>query len=267
MTQESIQKEMPFAMVRGEVVTAPPKDLYIPPEAMEVFLDTFEGPLDLLLYLIRKQNLDILDIPVAEITRQYMGYIELMQKMNLDLAAEYMVMAAMLAEIKSRMLLPRPESEDEDEDEEEDPRALLVRRLQEYERYRQAALDIEKLPRVGRDIFLSNPVRDHIKPQKKGPHVEIHDLLMAFVAVMKRADEKKSFNINREILSTRERMSMVLDRVNNRDFIPFESFFEKEEGKMGPVVTFMAILELLKEHLILIVQNEQFAPIHVKAAA
>jgi len=264
MTQESIQEEMPFAMVRGEVVTGPPKDLYIPPEAMEVFLDTFEGPLDLLLYLIRKQNLDILDIPVAEITRQYMGYIELMQMMNLDLAAEYMVMAAMLAEIKSRMLLPRPESEDEDED---DPRAMLVRRLQEYERYRQAALDIEKLPRLGRDIYLSNPVRDHVKPPRNDPHVEIHDLLMAFAQVMKRADEKKSFNITREILSIRERMSMVLDQVNNRDFIAFESLFEKEEGKMGLVVTFMAILELLKEHLLVIVQNEQFAPIHLKAAA
>lgn len=264
MTQEIIQEEMPFAMVRGEAVTEPPRDLYIPPEAMEVFLDTFEGPLDLLLYLIRKQNLDILDIPVAEITRQYMSYIELMQMMNLDLAAEYMVMAAMLAEIKSRMLLPRPESEDEDE---EDPRALLVRRLQEYERYRQAALDIEKLPRVGREVYLANPCREHVKPMRIDPHVEIHDLLMAFAEVMKRVDEKKSFNINREALSIRERMSMILERVNNREFIPFESLFESNEGKMGLVVTFMAILELLKDHLLLIVQNEQFAPIHVKAAA
>lgn len=264
MTQEIVQEEMPFAMVRGEAVTEPPKDLYIPPEAMEVFLDTFEGPLDLLLYLIRKQNLDILDIPVAEITRQYMGYIELMEMMNLDLAAEYMVMAAMLAEIKSRMLLPRPASEDE---EEEDPRALLVRRLQEYERYRQAALDIEKLPRLGRDLYLANPERGHVKPQRIDPHVEIHDLLMAFAQIVKRADEKKSFNINREILSIRERMSMVLDSVNNKGFIPFESLFDESEGKMGLVVTFMAILELLKERLLLIVQNEQFAPIHVKAAA
>ena len=264
MTQEIIQEEMPFAMVRGEVVTTPPKDLYIPPEAMEVFLDTFEGPLDLLLYLIRKQNLDILDIPVAEITRQYMGYIDLMQMMNLDLAAEYMVMAAMLAEIKSRMLLPRPESESE---EEEDPRAMLVRRLQEYERYRQAALDIEKLPRLGRDLYLANPHRDHVKPKRIDPHVEIHDLLMAFSEVVKRTDEKKSFNINREVLSIRERMSMVLDKVNNREFIVFESLFDKTEGKLGIVVTFMAILELMKEHLLLIVQNEQFAPIHVKAAA
>ena len=264
MTTEIIQEEMPFAMVRGEVFTTPPKDLYIPPEAMEVFLDTFEGPLDLLLYLIRKQNLDILDIPVAEITRQYMGYIDLMQMMNLDLAAEYMVMAAMLAEIKSRMLLPRPDSVDEDE---EDPRAMLVRRLQEYERYRQAALDIEKLPRLGRDLYLANPGRDHIKPKRIDPHVEIHDLLMAFAEVIKRADEKKSFNINREVLSIRERMSMVLDRVNNKDFIPFESLFETTEGKMGMVVTFMAILELLKERLLIIVQNTQFAPIHVKAAA
>ena len=264
MTEEIIQEEMPFAMVRGEVVTTPPKDLYIPPEAMEVFLDTFEGPLDLLLYLIRKQNLDILDIPVAEITRQYMGYIDLMQMMNLDLAAEYMVMAAMLAEIKSRMLLPRPESEDEDE---EDPRAMLVRRLQEYERYRQAALDIEKLPRLGRDLYLANPARDHIKPKRIDPHVEIHDLLMAFAEVVKRADEKKSFNINREVLSIRERMGMVLDRVNNEEFIVFEALFDVEEGKMGMVVTFMAILELLKERLLLVVQNEQFAPIHVRAAA
>lgn len=264
MTQEIIQEEMPFAMVRGEVVTTPPKDLYIPPEAMEVFLDTFEGPLDLLLYLIRKQNLDILDIPVAEITRQYMGYIDLMQMMNLDLAAEYMVMAAMLAEIKSRMLLPRAESENE---EEEDPRAMLVRRLQEYERYRQAALDIEKLPRLGRDLYLANPARDHVKPKRVDPHVEIHDLLMAFSEVVKRVDEKRSFNINREVLSIRERMSMVLDKVNNREFILFESLFDKTEGKMGMVVTFMAILELLKEHLLLIVQNEQFAAIHVKAAA
>lgn len=264
MTEEIIQQEMPFAMVRGEVVTTPPKDLYIPPEAMEVFLDTFEGPLDLLLYLIRKQNLDILDIPVAEITRQYMGYIDLMQMMNLDLAAEYMVMAAMLAEIKSRMLLPRPESEGEDE---EDPRAMLVRRLQEYERYRQAALDIEKLPRLGRDLYLANPARDHIKPKRIDPHVEIHDLLMAFAEVVKRADEKKSFNINREVLSIRERMGMVLDRVNNKEFIVFEALFDVKEGKMGMVVTFMAILELLKERLLLVVQNEQFAPIHVRAAA
>lgn len=264
MTEEIIQEEMPFAMVRGEVVTTPPKDLYIPPEAMEVFLDTFEGPLDLLLYLIRKQNLDILDIPVAEITRQYMGYIDLMRMMNLDLAAEYMVMAAMLAEIKSRMLLPRPESDDEDE---EDPRAMLVRRLQEYERYRQAALDIEKLPRLGRDLYLANPARDHIKPKRIDPHVEIHDLLMAFAEVVKRADEKKSFNINREVLSIRERMGMVLDRVNNTEFIDFELLFDVEEGKMGMVVTFMAILELLKERLLLVVQNEQFATIHVRAAA
>ena len=264
MTEEITQEEMPFAMVRGEVVTTPPKDLYIPPEAMEVFLDTFEGPLDLLLYLIRKQNLDILDIPVAEITRQYMGYIDLMRMMNLDLAAEYMVMAAMLAEIKSRMLLPRPESDDEDE---EDPRAMLVRRLQEYERYRQAAMDIEKLPRLGRDLYLANPARDHIKPKRIDPHVEIHDLLMAFAEVVKRADEKKSFNINREVLSIRERMGMVLDRVNNTEFIDFELLFDVEEGKMGMVVTFMAILELLKEHLLLVVQNEQFATIHVRAAA
>jgi segregation and condensation protein A len=162
------------------------------------------------------------------------------------------------------MLLPRPESEEEDE---EDPRAQLVRRLQEFERYRHAALDIEKLPRVGREIYLLNPSRDHVMQVKAEPHVEIHDLLMAFAGVMKRAEEARGFNINREILSIRERMSMVLGKVNNTEFTAFEDLFDVSEGKMGMVVTFMAILELLKEHLLLIVQNEQFAPIHVKAAA
>ena len=258
------QEEMPFAIVRGEAVDEPPKDLYIPPEAMEVFLDAFEGPLDLLLYLIRKQNLDILDIPVAEITRQYMGYIELMRMVKLDLAAEYMVMAAMLAEIKSRMLLPRPADDDDDE---EDPRALLVRRLQEYERYRQAALDIEELPRVGRDVFLAVVDDDNVQPVKVMPNVDIKDLLMAFSEVMKRAEQMRSHVITREVLSIRERMSMVLDQINSKDFTSFDSLFTPEEGRMGLVVTFMAILELLKEKLLVIVQNEQFAPIHVKASA
>jgi segregation and condensation protein A len=258
------QKEMPFAIVRGEVVDEPPKDLYIPPDAMEVFLDAFEGPLDLLLYLIRKQNLDILDIPVAEITRQYMGYIELMRMVKLDLAAEYMVMAAMLAEIKSRMLLPRPVTEDEDE---EDPRAMLVRRLQEYERYRQAALDIEELPRVGRDVYLAVVDDDNVQPVRVEPDVDIQALLLAFADVMKRAERLRSHDITREVLSIRERMSMVLDRVNPRDFIAFESLFTAEEGRMGMVVTFMAILELLKEKLLVVVQNEQFATIHIKASA
>jgi segregation and condensation protein A len=258
------QEEMPFAIVRGEAIDEPPKDLYIPPEAMEVFLDAFEGPLDLLLYLIRKQNLDILDIPVAEITRQYMGYIELMRMVKLDLAAEYMVMAAMLAEIKSRMLLPRPASEDEDE---EDPRAQLVRRLQEYERYRQAALDIEELPRVGREVFLTVVDADNVQPVRVDPNVELNDLLMAFSQVLKRADQMRSHVITREVLSIRERMSLVLDRVNSSDFIEFDTLFTPEEGRMGMVVTFMAILELLKEKLLVIVQNEQFAPIHVKASA
>jgi segregation and condensation protein A len=258
------QGEMPFAMVRGEAVAEPPKDLYIPPEAMEVFLDTFEGPLDLLLYLIRKQNLDILDIPVAEITRQYLGYIELMRLVKLDLAAEYMVMAAMLAEIKSRMLLPRVVSEEEDE---EDPRAQLVRRLQEYERFRQAALDIEQLPRIGREIYLANIDATSVKPVRVEPHVQIHDLLMAFAEVAKRADQIKGLNVSREVLSIRERMSMVLEAVDCKEFVPFEALFKPEEGKMGMVVTFMAILELLKERLLVIVQNGQFAPIHVKAAA
>ena len=262
--QGPTQEEMPFAIVRGEAVNEPPKDLYIPPEAMEVFLDAFEGPLDLLLYLIRKQNLDILDIPVAEITRQYMAYIELMRMVKLDLAAEYMVMAAMLAEIKSRMLLPRPQSDDEDE---EDPRAQLVRRLQEYERFRQAAVDIEELPRVGRDIFLISVDDDNVQPVRVMPRVELQDLLVAFAGVMKRADQMRSHTISRELLSIRERMTMVLERVDSRDFVPFDELFSPEEGNMGVVVTFMAILELLKEKLLLVVQNGQFAPIHVKASA
>jgi len=260
----SVQNELPFAIVRGEAIAEPPKDLYIPPEAMEVFLDAFEGPLDLLLYLIRKQNIDILDIPVAEITRQYLEYIELMRLMKLDLAAEYMVMAAMLAEIKSRMLLPRTQEEDEDE---EDPRALLVRRLQEYERYRQAALDIEDLPRVGRDVFLTTVDHNNVRPLRLAPEVRMADLLDAFRGVLQRAEQLQGLNVTRELLSIRERMSIVLERVNSRDYVAFESLFEPREGRMGAVVTFMAILELLKDQLLVVVQNGPFAPIHIKAPA
>jgi segregation and condensation protein A len=253
---------MPFAFVQGEALTTLPKDLYIPPDALEVFLEAFEGPLDLLLYLIRRQNLDILDIPIAEITRQYMDYIELMKDLKLELAAEYLVMAAMLAEIKSRMLLPRPvETEDED-----DPRAELIRRLQEYERYKQAAEDIERMPRVGRDVFplaIEAPEKQVIP---KPPEISLQELLIAAKQAMTRAEMFSHHHIQMEPLSVRERMSAVLDKVGSGDFTPFTALFRPEEGRMGVVVSLLAVLELIKESLIELVQAEPFAPIHIRAA-
>jgi len=258
------QAEMPFAIVRGEAVTAMPLDLYIPPDALEVILETFEGPLDLLLYLIRKQNLDILDIPIAEITRQYMAYVELMQSARLELAAEYLVMAAMLAEIKSRMLLPRPS---ENENEEEDPRAQLIRRLQEYERYRKAAEDIDDRPRVGREVFLAVVECDEKPVKRIEPNVTLFEMLDAFRSVLQRAEMYRHHRVLMEALSVRERMTQILGRINTEHFLSFESLFDVKEGRMGVVVTFMAVLELLKESLLVLVQNEPFAPIHVKAVA
>lgn len=256
------QTEMPFAYVQGEAVTTLPKDLYIPPDALEIFLDTFEGPLDLLLYLIRRQNLNILDIPILEITRQYMEYIELMQDMRLELAAEYLVMAAMLAEIKSRMLLPRP-VEEEDED---DPRAELIRRLQEYERYKQAAEDIDELPRVERDVFpvaVEAPERQVVR---KPPEVSLQELLLAAREAMGRAEMFSHHQVQMELLSVRERMSMVLERIGHDEFTAFTSLFRSAEGRMGVVVSLLAVLELIKESLIELVQSEPFAPIYIKAA-
>ncbi len=263
-TQKPGQNEMPFAVVQGEAITELPTDLYIPPDALEVFLETFEGPLDLLLYLIRKQNLDILDIQIAEITAQYVSYIDLMQELHLELAAEYLLMAAMLAEIKSRMLLPRPPTEEEDE---LDPRAELVRRLQEYERYRKAAGEINELPRVGRDIHLVEVVYDGEPAKAPPPDVKLPSLLDAFKQVMDRAELSKHHHITRELLSVRERMTQVLAKVKSDQFTGFESLFDIKEGRMGLVVTFMAILELIKESLLVVVQPEPYAPIHIKAAA
>ena len=242
------QGEMPFAVVMGHEMTELPKDLYIPPQALEVFLEAFEGPLDLLLYLIRRQNLDILDIGVSQITTQYMEYVELMDAMQFELAAEYLLMAAMLAEIKSRMLLPRSTDIEEDE---EDPRANLIRRLQEYERFKQAAEEIDGLPRVERDRPL--------------PDLDMRELLVALGEVLKRADMYESHQIQRESLSTRERMSDVLEVLRSSNFVPFVSLFKAEEGRLGVVVTFLAIMELIKESLVEIVQTEGFGPIHVKA--
>ena len=256
------QNEMPFAMVHGEPVTVPPQDLYIPPDALEVFLDAFEGPLDLLLYLIKRQNLDILALPIANITQQYMEYIELMKELRLELAAEYLVMAAMLAEIKSRMLLPRPVETAE----EEDPRAELIRRLQEYERFKQAAENMEELPRMERDMQEISVLQTEVVAEKKLPHVEIKDLVHALQQVLRRAEMYASHAIQRETLSVRERMTHVLNRLSVDDFVEFGSLFSKEEGRSGVIVTFIAILELLKEQVIEIVQSETYAPIYIKPA-
>ncbi|HLV17203.1 MAG TPA: ScpA family protein [Pseudomonas sp.] len=231
---------------------------------MEVFLEAFEGPLDLLLYLIRKQNIDILDIPVAEITRQYMSYVELMKVARLELAAEYLVMAAMLAEIKSRMLLPRSSEEGE---EEEDPRAELIRRLQEYERFKAAAEDLDTLPRVGRELFVPRLEAPEARARTLLPQVELAELLLAMADVLRRADLFENHQVTREALSTRERMSEVLERLRDGHFMPFGQLFRAEEGRLGVVVTFMAILELIKESLVELVQNEPFAPIHVRLRA
>ena len=259
----SSQKEMPFAIVQGEPMSEMPSDLYIPPDALEIFLEAFEGPLDLLLYLIKRQNLDILDIPIAEITAQYMQYIDLMEVLQLELAGEYLVMAAMLAEIKSRMLLPRPVNEDE----EEDPRAELIRRLQEYERYKQAADDLDSLPRYERDIFGTIVEFPDRSINHEPPQVSLDNLLKVFAEVLSRAEMFSHHHITREPLSVRERMSIVLDRISTEDFIEFTTLFSVEEGRAGVVVTLLAILELLKGSLIEMVQNEINGPIYVKAAA
>lgn len=256
------QEEMPFAVVEGEPQYQVPQDLYIPPDALEVFLDAFEGPLDLLLYLIKRQNLDILNIPLAQITAQYMEYIEMMRELRLELAAEYLVMAAMLAEIKSRMLLPRPQ---EEEEEGEDPRAELIRRLQEYERFKQAAEELHELPQLGRDVFQVQVEVPDKNIDRKPPDLDLKELLYALRDVLKRADMFSKHQITKEPLSLRERMSRVLETVRPDRFTDFHELFDITEGRDGVVVTFMAILELLKQTLIEMVQTESFGPIHIKA--
>ena len=255
------QNEMPFAIVDGESFTELPKDLYIPPVALKVFLDTFEGPLDLLLYLIRKQNLDILDIPIAKITEQYVDYINLMNDLVLELAGEYLLMAAMLAEIKSRMLLPLFEEIEE----EDDPRAELVRRLLEYERFRSVSEKINSLGRVDRDVFISNVNSDHLSKPIELPNIDLKDLVFSFQDVLKRADMFSTLHFTKEPLSVRERMATVLEKLKNKEFVEFISLFNLEEEKTGLVVTFLAILELMKESLIEIVQTNPYGTIHIKA--
>ena len=257
------QAEMPFAVVQGEPVTQLPRDLYIPPQALEVFLEAFEGPLDLLLYLIRRQNLDILDIPLADITRQYMNYIELMNEMQLELAGEYLVMAATLAEIKSRMLLPRSS---EAQAEESDPRADLVRRLQEYERFKQAAESVDRLPRLERDVWLARAENTARRPVTQLPTVTLQEMIVAFREVVVRAAMFQHHHVQRERLSVRARMTDVLVAVEGGGFVEFLKWFRPEEGRMGVTVTFMAILELVREGLLDLVQTEPYGPLHVRGA-
>jgi len=258
------QQEIPLAVVHGQPFLQIPQDLYIPPDALEVILEAFEGPLDLLLYLIRRQNLDILDIPVAEITRQYMDYIDVMQEMRLELAAEYLVMAAILAEIKSRLLLPRPPQE---EGIEEDPRAELVRRLQEYERFKKAAEDIDTLPRMERDLDNAQAFVPDRAVVKVPPVVDLREMLLALRDVLHRAELYGHHAVEREPLSVRQRMGDVLRKLGDGTFHRFESLFEVSEGKLGVVVTFLSLLELAKDRLIEIMQEAPLAPIYLKALA
>jgi chromatin segregation and condensation protein Rec8/ScpA/Scc1 (kleisin family) len=257
------QGEMPFAVVEGEPITELPRDLYIPPYALEVFLEAFEGPLDLLLYLIRRQNLDILDIPIAEISRQYVQYIELMKEMQFELAGEYLVMAATLAEIKSRMLLPRSADADEDED---DPRAELVRRLQEYERFKKAAGDIDALERLERDVLQASAEITERPVVTKLPDITLKELLIVFKDALERSTMFAHHHVRREPLSVRERMSNILVTLQTERYVDFQRLFDPHEGRIGVTVTFLAILELIKEALIDVVQTEAFGPIHIRAA-
>ena len=257
------QYEMPFAIVEGEPVTELPQDLYIPPFALKVFLEAFEGPLDLLLYLIRRQNLNILDIPITDITKQYIDYINLMEEIKLELAGEYLLMAAMLAEIKSRMLLPRPELEEE----EEDPRAELVRRLQEYERFKKAAEDLDEIPRLERDINIANADAPNKEMVIKLPDVTLKEVLIAFHDVLKRAELNSELHFERETLSVRQRMSQIIKKIGTENFTDFSELFDLDEGRIGVAVTFLAILELLKDAMIDVVQNQEFAPLHIRVSS
>jgi segregation and condensation protein A len=256
------QGEMPFAVVEGQPIIEMPRDLYIPPQALEIFLEAFEGPLDMLLYLIRRQNLDILDIPIAEITRQYMRYIELMQVLQLELAGEYLLMAATLAEVKSRMLLPRVGMDDASE--EADPRAELVRRLQEYERFKRAAEGIDRMPRLERDTWVASAELVDRKVVRIPPQVTLQEMLIAFQDVLSRSDMFAHHHVQREPLSVRQRMTDVLAALQTNAFVDFVRLFNAEEGRRGVTVTFVAILELLREGLIELVQSEAYAPLHVR---
>lgn len=262
-SQSLTQRELPLARVAGVPLNEIPRDLYIPPYALEVILESFEGPLDLLLYLIKRQNLNILEIPIAEITRQYMHYIELMDRLRLELAAEYLVMAAMLAEIKSRMLLPRPVDL---EAEEADPRAELVRRLLEYERFKVAADRLDAIPRLGRDahaVVVEFPGR--VVPRWEA-QISLHEVVEALMGVLGRAELFAHHHVQREELSVRERMGIVLERAAVDQFITFDAVFSIQEGRAGVVVSLLALLELLREALVELVQTEPFGPIYLRVS-
>lgn len=253
--------QMAFAFVMGEAITEAPTDLYIPPDALEILIEAFEGPFDLLLYLIKRQNLDILLVNVAEITDQYMAYVELMEASQFELAAEYLVMASMLAEIKSRILLPRQE---ELNVEESDPRLDLLKRLQEYEKFKIAAEGLDRLPRIERDLYPTKAAIPVIEKITVEPEVDLHEMLSILSKALRRADMFESHQIQRDTLSTREKMSEILLRINSENFVPLFSLLSQDEGRLGVVVTFLAIMELLKDSMIEIVQSGPYAAIHVK---
>ena len=252
------------AIVDGKELTQIPDDLFIPPDALEVLLDSFSGPLDLLLYLIRKQNIDILNIPMTSITHQYLQYIHLMGQRRMELAADYLLMAAMLAEIKSRLLLPvAPSAEDEDE---EDPRMVLVRRLQMYEQIKQAAELLDALPRRERDIFAVQVMPEEVEMLKLHPEVDLAELIDAMKSLLQKEERLTNHQIERELMSVRERMNAVLAQLQQHKVLEFTQLFTLEEGRMGLVVSLLAILELARQSLLIITQTQAFAPIHVQAA-
>jgi len=259
LTQQQI---LPLAFVNGKALIEKPEDLYIPPDALEVILDRFEGPLDLLLYLIRRQKFDIVELPVLQITKQYMEYVEVMTDLKLELAGEYLLMAAMLAEIKSRLLLPKPP---ESESEEDDPRAELIRRLKAYEQIKQAAIELDASARQERDFFLAKAdTSDNVQPIKHLPKVSLQELAMAFTQMMQRAAAFEHHQIEKETLSTRERMTQILQKLNRSTYITINELLEPSQGKAGLVVTFIAILELCKEGLVLFEQQAPFSTLYVK---
>jgi segregation and condensation protein A len=260
LTDTPLKESVPVARILGAPVHDLPEDLYIPPDALEVILETFEGPLDLLLYLIRRQGFSIVDIPVADITRQYISYIEMMSELKLELAAEYLLMAAILAEIKSKLLLPRPEAVEGDE---HDPRAELIRRLQEYEQFKAAALEIDQLTRLERDVHEIETDISAIRINKIYPEVDIHEVLLAFKDVLRRADQVTHHQIRSEPLSVRERMSRILGSLQKGMRLPFHALFDLEEGKAGVVVSLLAILEMSKERIIEIIQEEPLGPLEI----
>lgn len=259
----AVQQSLPLGFVRGEPVFEQPDDLYIPPEALELMLDLFSGPMDLLLYLIRRQKMDILDLPILKITEQYMQYVDMMRELKLELAADYLLMAAMLAEIKSRMLLPKIQSEDDDED---DPRAELVRRLKEYEIVREGAQQLDQQPQQYRDFFSASAATDARELAGQAPpDVTLEELGLALAKVMQLVTVQAHHQIKREVLSTRERMSRILGVLQERERVEFSSLFALNEGRSGVVVSFLAILELNKEGLIVLTQAKNFSTIYVSA--